>query len=210
MKLYEYFRSSCSYRLRIALNFKKLQAEQIHINLLESEQLKDEYKAINPQGSVPTLVDGKIKIYQSIAALEYLEETYPKHAILPKSAVDKARVRSIALAIACDIQPLNNLRVLNYLTNYMEVSQEKKTLWIKNWIENGLEAVEQMLAASHKYCHKDSVSMADICLIPQVYNALRFECDVEKNPKIMKVYEACNRLPAFEKAKPENHPNFAA
>jgi maleylacetoacetate isomerase len=208
MKLYEYFRSSCSYRLRIALNFKKLKAEQIHVNLLEGEQISDAYKAINPQGSVPTLIDDKVKIYQSIAALEYLEETYPKHALLPKLAQDRAKVRSIALAVACDIQPLNNLRVLNYLTNYMEVTQEKKTMWLKYWIENGLETVEQMILASHKYCHKDSVSMADICLVPQVYNALRFECDTTKFPKIMKVYEACNKLPAFEKARPENHKDF--
>jgi maleylacetoacetate isomerase len=204
MKLYEYWRSSCSYRLRIALGVKKLQAEQIHINLLENEQFSDDYKKINPQSSVPTLIDDKIKIYQSLAALEYLEEAYPKPAILPKKLDERAYVRSLALSIVADIQPLNNIKVLNFLTAEMGISQEQKTQWIKKWIENGFTSIEKRLGKT-KYCHKNTVSMADICLIPQVYNALRFECDMNNFPNIMHIYENCNELNSFIKAKPENH-----
>ncbi|MCE3232411.1 MAG: nagL 1 [Rickettsiaceae bacterium] len=208
MKLYEYFRSSCSYRLRIALNIKGLDAEKTHINLLKNEQFSDGYKAINPQSSVPTLVDGNTAIYQSLAAIEYLDETYPDNPLLPKGPAKRAKVRSIALAIVADMQPLNNISVLNYLVNELGISEEQKLKWYKHWINKGLGAIEPILSISDKYCHRDSVTLADICLIPQVYNALRFKCDTSAFPKIMRIYETCNQLPAFEQAKPENHPDF--
>jgi len=203
MNLYEYFRSSCSYRLRIALNIKGIKAEHFQINLLDGEQKTDEYKAINPQGTVPTLIDGDIAIHQSLAALEYLEETHPTPPLLPKNADARAKVRSIALAISCNIQPLNNIGVLSYLKDEMGLSDEQKMQWYKHWIDKGLTSIESMLNDSGQYCYQDYVTMADICLIPQVYNALRFECDTSNFPKIISIYNECLKLPAFDEAQPK-------
>jgi maleylpyruvate isomerase len=204
MKLYEYYRSSCSYRLRIALNIKNIAAEAHSIDLLKGEQHAPEYKDINPQGTVPTLLDGDVMIYQSLAALEYLEETHPTPPIMPKSPVDRAEVRSIALAIVCGIQPMNNIGVLNYLQSEMNFSEDQKMQWYRHWIESGLAPIEQMLSDG-KFCFGSTPTIADICLIPQIFNAIRFKCDVSFFSKIMSIYEECLKLDEFDRATPENN-----
>lgn len=208
MKLYDYYRSSCAYRLRIALNLKKLDAELIPVNLLKAENFSEDYRKINPNSSVPTLVDGNVSIYQSLAALEYLEETHPTPPLLPKEPSARAHVRSIALRIACDIHPLNNIAVLRYLTDTLGISEEQKNAWYKHWIEERFIALQKILGKDG-FCYGDSPTMADICLIPQVYNALRFECNMQPMGRIMSIYDHCMTLPVFDKASPDNQPNAA-
>jgi len=206
MKLYEYYRSSCSYRLRIALNIKNIAAEQMHINLLKGEQSTDDYIKINPQGTVPTLVDGDVSIYQSIAALEYLEESHPLPPLLPDNLNDKAYIRTLCHHISSGIQPVNNIGVLNYLKNTLNISEEQKNKWLHDWIGKGLSSLESMLDKSEDFCFGNSITMADICLVPQVYNAMRFECNMSNLPKITSIYEKCMQQDEFRKASPENHP----
>ena len=208
MKLYTYFRSSASYRVRIALNLKGLPCEMVPVHLLRDggEQLKPEYRKLNADALVPSLVldDGHV-ITQSMAIIEYLEEVHPEPALLPKDPLDRAWLRSLALAIACDIHPINNLRILRYLTGEMKVSAEDKDRWYKHWCEQGLAAVEQMLANDRRvgrYCYGDTPSLADCLLVPQVANAQRMHCDLSAMPTVMRINDACMQLPAFLAASP--------
>lgn len=208
--LYNYFRSSASYRVRIALNLKKLSYEQAHIHLIKEggQQFSDTYKKLNPQSLVPAYVEDKTHeniLTQSIAIIEYLEELYPEPALLPKNAVERAWVRAFAQAIACDIHPINNLRVLKYLTQEFKLTEEQKTAWYQHWIAEGFAALETLLA-SHKerdeFCHGHLPTLADICLVPQVYNAIRYNCDLNPYPLLMKIYNHCETLNAFKEAYP--------
>lgn len=209
MKLYGYFRSSAAYRVRIALNLKGLSYEQAFVHLRRSggEQFKPEFAKLNPQKLVPALEDGGEVMTQSLAIIEYLEEAYPEPPLLPRGAVAKAYVRSLAFAIACDIHPLNNLRVLNYLTNTLGTSEEQKTAWYHHWVELGLGAIEQKLVAAKRfgrYCFGDEPTMADICLVPQLANARHFKCDLSNCPILVTIAERLNELPAFKDAMPQN------
>lgn len=207
MELFTYFRSSAAYRVRIALNLKGIEHRLTPVNLLSGENLGDAYKTINPQGLVPTLKldDGRL-LTQSTAMLEYLEAEYPAIALLPANHYEAARVRAWANLIACDIHPVDNLRVLKYLKGTLNVSDDEKTAWYHHWIHEGFRALEPELAAA-PYCHGSEVTLADLYLIPQVYNALRFNLDMSAYPKIQSIWEACNALPAFDAARPENQPD---
>jgi maleylacetoacetate isomerase len=212
MKVYHYFRSSASYRVRIALNLKNIPHELVQIHLIKEggEQLQEAYRAINPDGLVPALVEGEGDaqhiLSQSLAIMEYLDETHPGPALLPANALDRAYVRAIALQIACDIHPLNNLRVLRFLTNDLKVTEEDKNVWYRHWCEQGLGALEKTLASDKrvgKFCYGDTPGLADCCLVPQVYNALRFKSDLSGMPTILRINEACLALPEFASAVPE-------
>jgi len=212
MKLYGYFRSSAAYRVRIALNLKGLSYESISVHLQKGggQQHAADYLKLNPTGLIPTLVDGQLNIAQSMAILEYLEEVYPEPALLPSDAAGRARVRSIAQAIACDIHPLNNLRVLQYLKHELNADEAARDAWYRHWIDRGLSAVEAMLAghpSTGKFCHGDRVSLADVLMVPQVANARRFDCDLSKMPTITRIVEECNALDAFARALPERQPD---
>lgn len=204
MILFSYFRSSAAYRLRIALNLKKIDHTITPVNLVKSEHQQAEYKALNPQGFVPALKldDGRV-ITQSTAMLEYLETEFPEISLLPEDSFDKATVRSWVNTIACDIHPINNLRVLKYLSKEFEINDDQKDTWYRHWILQGFSALEAQLN-QQPFCFSDEVSLADVYLIPQVYNALRFNADLSAYPKIMAIYEHCKQLPEFIAAKPEN------
>lgn len=209
MKLYTYFRSSAAYRVRIALNLKGLNAEQIPVHLVNNggEQHSEAYKAVNPSELVPTLVEDEFQLSQSLSILEYLNEQHPEVALLPEDAQQRALVRAFSLAIACDIHPLNNLRVLQYLSGSLQVTDEQKTAWYKHWVEIGFKTLEALLSQSNgKYCFGEQATLADCCLIPQVYNALRFNIDLSAYPKIQSIYTYCNTLKAFQQAAPEAQP----
>lgn len=209
MKLYDYFRSSASYRLRIALNVKGLKPEREFINLLKGEQHAESFRQINPQGTVPALVDGGTVITQSLAAIEYLEEAYPEPPLLPKGNTGKARVRSIAFAIASDIHPLNNLRILKYLDESLHLPKAVKQEWYEHWIAEGFKTIETMLDSKDTgiFCHGDSITLADICLVPQVINARRYGCDLKPYPTINRIFQECEDLVPFADAHPENQPD---
>lgn len=210
MLLYGYFRSSAAYRVRIALNLKGLANDNHFIHLQKNDQLSDDYARLNPQKQVPALVDDGTMLTQSLAIIEYLDETHPSPAFLPSAPAERARVRALALAIACDIHPLNNLRVLRYLVKEMGLPEEKKDQWYRHWVENGLQAVEKMLTdspATGRFCHGDSPTMADICLVPQVANARRFNCDLSACPTVERIDAECRRLEAFAKAAPDKQPD---
>jgi maleylpyruvate isomerase len=212
MKLYTFFRSSASYRVRIALNLKGLTYEQIPIHLRRGggEQFAASYKAINPQALVPALDDSGQILTQSLAILEYLEERYPKPPILPVDPADRARVRSMALIIACEIHPIQNLRVLVHLKNNLRQSEDDLNRWARHWIDSGLSALEQMTTSTPKrgkFCFGDAPTLADICLVPQLANARRFGCDLSAYPTLLQVETACNALPAFANAAPEKQPD---
>ena len=208
MKLYTYYRSSAAYRVRIALNLKQLAYEAVPVHLVRGggQQRQADYLALNPAGLVPTLVDGRNVLSQSLAIIEYLDETHPDPALLPGTAADRARIRAIAQTIACDIHPINNLRVLQYLTREFGVSDDQKNAWYRQWIEVGLGAVEAMLATDPRtaeFCHGDAPTLADCCLVPQVFNARRFGCDLGAMPVILRIVERCAGLDAFHRAAPE-------
>jgi maleylacetoacetate isomerase len=212
MKLYSFFRSSASYRVRITLNLKRLDYRQIPIHLRRGggEHLAPSYKAVNPQGLVPTLEDGGRLIPQSLAIIEYLEERYPEPALLPRDPADRAVVRGMALAVACEIHPIQNLRVLNYLRGELKHSEEEVNAWARHWIALGLSALEQtVLSISRQpgFCFGEAPSMADLCLVPQLYNARRFGCDLSPYTALLAVEANCSALPAFAKAAPENQPD---
>lgn len=210
MQIYDYFRSSAAYRCRIALNLKGLEPDRTFVNLSTGENGSDWYRDVNPQQLVPTLIDENGTLTQSIAIIEYLDETVPEPRLLPQDPIGRARVRALAQSIACDIHPLNNLRVLKYLTGDMGLSEEKKLEWYHHWIDTGFTALERQLNDDPKtgtYCHGETVSLADICLAPQVFNAKRFEVIVAKYPTITRIDEAINRLPAFESAQPGRQPD---
>lgn len=207
LKLFNYFRSSASFRVRIALNLKKLAYEEIPIHLVKNggEQHSSEYQLINPQSLVPTLQDGNKTITQSLAIIEYLEDMHPTPALLPHDNYLKALVRSFALTIAADTHPLNNLRVLTYLTQELGISEDKKTRWYQHWVAKGLTPLEKILSSSEHtgdYCFGNSPTMADIFLIPQLYNARRFACDISAYPTLMRIESHCQTLSAFNNAWP--------
>jgi maleylpyruvate isomerase len=206
LKLYGFWRSSAAYRVRIALNLKGLDAEQAFVHLRKGEQRAPEFLTLNPQGLVPALIDGDVALTQSLAICDYLDETHPAPPFLPKSPAERARVRSLALAIACDIHPLNNLRVLVYLKREMKQEQATIDEWYRHWVKEGFTGLEQMLGSSKatgKFCHGDVPGLADICLVPQIYNAQRLACDLAPYPTIMRIHAACQDLAAFQKAAPE-------
>ena len=210
MKLYSYFRSSAAYRVRIALNLKGLQAEVVPVHLVKNggEQHSAEYRQINPSELLPALVEdahqGGFTLTQSFSILEYLEEKHPDIALLPQNVEQRALIRAFSQSIACDIHPLNNLRVLHYLSDTLTVSDEQKSAWYAHWIEVGFNGLEAQLKDSNgKFCFGETATFADCCLVPQVYNALRFNIDLAAYPKITAIYQHCNTLPAFQNAAPE-------
>lgn len=208
--LYSYWRSSTAYRLRIALAFKQLPYELLPINLAQKQNLQSDFRSVNPQMLVPTYEEAGFSLGQSMAILEYLEETYPEPPILPHNPKDRAYVRMLASVIACDIHPLNNVRVLNFLTDDLRISEERKRCWYAHWISTGLKAFEDLLAKYGKdkaYCLGSSVTLADFCLIPQVYNAMRFNCDLSDYPRVRNIAENCNLLPCFIEAHPDTQPD---
>jgi len=210
MKLFGYWRSSAAYHLRIALNLKQLAYDNIPVHLIKNggEQHSPSYQALNPAELVPTLQDGEFNLNQSLAIIEYLDEMYPQPALLPSDVADKAVVRALALDIACDIHPLNNLRVLQYLTGQLQVDESEKLKWIQHWLHAGFNALEQRLTkTAGQYCFKDDVSVADLCLVPQVYNAQRFSLDMTAYPIINRIHHNCQQLAAFALAAPEQQPD---
>ena len=213
MKLYTYFRSTAAYRVRIALNLKGLPYEAVPVHLLRSEENDPAYRALSPLGTVPALLtDEGDALTQSLAIIEYLEETHPQPPLLPADALGRARVRALALTIACDIHPLNNLRVLKYLTGTLGASEEEKMTWYRHWLADGMMAVERLLAghpATGDFCHGDAPTLADCCLVPQVFNARRFDCPLDAMPTIRRIAEACEQLPAFVATAPHNQPDAA-
>ena len=210
MELYNYFRSSASYRVRIGLALKGLAYDYKPVHLPKNEQTGESYMAVSASRLVPLLKDGDTVLTQSLAILEYLDETYPEPPLLPADPVARARVRAIAMDIACEIHPLNNLRVLRYLVGPMKLSEDDKNRWYRHWVETGLEVVERQLAARPgTYCHGDTPTLADVCLVPQIFNAQRFDCRLDHVPHVMRVFEACMKLDAFEQTRPERCPDAA-
>ena len=211
MRLYDYFRSSAAYRVRIALNWKGLRPEREFVHLRRGVQRQEGYRTLNPQGLVPALAldDGRV-LTQSLAILEFLEETHPAPPLLPAAAADRARVRSIALAIACDIHPIDNLRVLDYLTGTLGVAAEAKDGWYRYWIDVGFEALERSLArdpATGRHCHGDVPTLADVCLVPQIATARRVGMDLSPYPTLTRIEAECLELPAFADAAPARQPD---
>ncbi len=209
MKLYGYWRSSAAFRIRIALNLKNLRYENIPVHLLRDggEQNQPDYLALNPQGRVPTLADGELVLAQTMAILEYLEEVYPAPPLLPKDVGGRARARQIAQIVACDIHPLNNVRVLQYLEKALGVSQQGRDAWVDNWIRDGMTAAEKLVHKSGPYALGDAVTVADVLLIPQLYNAHRFNVPLDDCPRLLAIERHCMALPAFENALPEKQPD---
>jgi maleylpyruvate isomerase len=205
MILHDYWRSSASYRVRIALNWKGIAVEQHAVDGRTGAHHAPDYLALNPQGLVPSLEDGPRLLTQSLAIIEYLEETHPNRALLPASPADRARVRAAALAIACDIHPLNNPRIMNYLRGEMGQPQDAIDCWIKHWIAEGFGPLEA--TACGPYLCGDAVTMADLCLVPQMYNARRFGVDLTPYPKLTAIEARLLALPPFDKALPENQPD---
>jgi maleylacetoacetate isomerase len=212
MQLYTYFRSSAAYRVRIALNLKGLEYESLPVHLTRGggEHRKSDYVALNPQGLVPLLIDGEARIAQSLAIIEYLEETHPEPPLLPRAAAERARVRSLALVIACDIHPLNNLRVLEYLRGPLGLDAAAVNAWYVHWIASGLRALEAEAAhADRQHLFGSRVTLADICFVPQMYNARRFGCDLAPYPRLNEISAHLEGLPAFARAAPEAQPDAA-
>jgi maleylacetoacetate isomerase len=208
MELYNYFRSSASYRVRIALALKGLDYDYRAVHIARNEQFAEPYAALSVNRLVPLLRDGDQVLTQSLAIIEYLDETHPQPPLLPADAIGRARVRALALDMACEIHPLNNLRVLRYLVQSLKLSEEDKDRWYRHWVETGLETVERQLAAQPaRFCHGDSPTVADCVLVPQIFNAQRFNCRTDHVPQVMRVYEACMRLEAFEKTRPDACPD---
>ena len=211
MKLYNYFRSSASFRVRIALNLKGLAYDYVPVHLAKGEQKQPEFAALTAEGLVPLLeLDDGQRLTQSMAIIEYLDETHPQPALLPADAAGRARVRALSQIVACEIHPLNNLRVLRYLTHEMGLSSQQKDAWYAHWIALGLGALEEMLATSSatgQFCHGDSPSLADCCLVPQVFNARRFGCPTQGYPTIERIVATCEQLPAFAQAAPGQQPD---
>ena len=212
MKLYSYFRSSAAYRVRIALNLKGLDYEYAPVHLLRDggQQLKPEYRELNPDGIVPTLIDGDNVLNQSLAIIEYLEETHPEPPLLPRAPVDRAFVRSIALQVACEIHPLDNLRVLKYLKHQVKTPDDVKDAWYAHWVEAGFESLEKRLASDRRVgalCFGDTPTVADLCLVPQVFNARRFKIDMSRFPTIERIADHAGQIDAFQRAAPAQQPD---
>jgi maleylpyruvate isomerase len=212
MKLYSYFRSSAAYRVRIALNLKGLPYEYLPVHLLRDggQQLAPAYRALNPDGVVPTLIDGDAVLNQSLAIVEYLEEVHPEPPLLPRDPLARAHVRALALQVACEIHPLDNLRVLKYLKRELGVGDEAKDAWYRHWIESGFTALETRLsndARTGRFCCGDTPTLADLCLIPQIFNARRFGIDLQPYPTLVRVDAAAAALDAFARAAPDRQPD---
>lgn len=210
MKLYDYFRSSAAFRVRIALNLKGLSPEREFIHLRRNDQSASAYLAVNPQGLVPALVDEGEVFIQSLAIIEYLDETHGEPPLLPGHPADRARVRALAQIIACDIHPIDNLRVLRYLTK--ELGQDDKAIerWYNHWIIEGFRAFEALITDNEQtgdFCHGDTPGLADICLFPQVINSQRYALDLGPFPTLKRIFEKCATVPEFVKARPENQPD---
>ena len=208
MQLYSYFRSSASHRVRIALALKGLAYDYLPVHLVKNEQTGEAFAAVSPTRLVPLLKDGDACVNQSLAIIEYLDETHPSPPLLPADPLGRARVRALAYDIACEIHPLNNLRVLRYLLRDLKLSEDDKNRWYRHWVETGLEAVERQLAAQpSRYCHGDSPTMADCTLVPQIFNAQRLACRTDHVPHVMRVFEACMALDAFTQSQPSACPD---
>ncbi|MGI9435093.1 MAG: maleylacetoacetate isomerase [Geminicoccaceae bacterium] len=207
MRLYDYWRSSAAYRVRIALNVKGLEYEQIPVDLRAGGQRAADYLAVNPQGLVPFFQDGDLAIGQSLAIIDYLEETHPEPPLLPKEPIDRAKVRAVAQIVAADIHPLNNLRVLQFLESELDSGQQKRAKWYHHWLTKGFAAVEAMVQDSAgDFCFGDQPTLADVCLIPQVYNAKRYEFNLGPYPKVRTIHDHCQEVEAFAKAAPQHQP----
>ena len=209
MELYNYFRSSASWRVRIALALKGLDYDYLPVHLVRKEQSTPEFIAASGTGLVPLMVtdDGE-RLHQSLAIIEYLDETIPEPPLLPRDALGRARVRALAQDIACEIHPINNLRVLQYLTGPLGASEDAKGAWIRHWVEGGLEVVERQLAARPAaFCHGDTPGLADCALVPQVFNAQRFDCRLDHVPNVMRVHAACMAHEAFSSTQPSACPD---
>ena len=213
MKLYNYFRSSASFRVRIALELKGLSYEYLSVHLARGDHKLPEYAAVSPSGLVPLLVldDGR-KLSQSMAIIEYLDEMHPTPALLPRNPMTRAQVRALSQLIACEIHPLNNLRVLKYLTCELKVDEDAKNTWYRHWVRDGLEAFERELAElpASRFCVGDTPTLVDCCLVPQIFNGKRFQVDFSGLSRTMAAFEACMALPAFQKAQPSACPDFEA
>ena len=210
MKLYTYFRSSAAFRVRIALNLKGLAYETAFVHLAKGEHRAPAYGAVNPQGLLPTLEDAGHLFTQSLAIIEYLDETRPAVPLLPKDPAGRARVRSLAMLIACEIHPVNNLRVLQHLKRALGQNEEQVNAWYRHWIADGLAKFEADLTRERsggRFCHGDTPGMADCCLIPQIANGKRFDCNFDHVPTVMRIWDQCNKLDAFQKAAPQNQPD---
>ena len=213
MKLYNYFRSSASYRVRIALELKGIAYDYVAVHIARGDHKTGDFAAMSPDSLVPLLeLDGGERIGQSMAIIEYLDDTYPDPALLPKDALGRARVRALSQTIACEIHPLNNLRVLKYLVRDLKLEDEAKNTWYRHWVAEGLAAFEKQLAQgpSGRFCHGDTPTLADCCLAPQIFNAQRFNADLSDYPKTMAVYDACMKLEAFHRAQPSACPDAEA
>ena len=206
LTLYGYWRSSAAYRVRIALNLKGLDyhSESVHLVKDGGQQHLESYQSLNPAELVPTLVDGELVLNQSMAVLQYLEDVYPQYPLLPEDKIEKAKVTAFALDIACEMHPINNLRILQHLKSPLGHSQEETENWYRHWLKVGFDALEKRLAShGSKYCFADQITMADLVLVPQVYNAFRYQLDMKAYPKILGIYENCLSLETFFKASPE-------
>jgi maleylpyruvate isomerase len=211
MKLYTYFRSSAAYRVRIALNLKGLAYDAVPVHLLRGggEQRQPAYRAVNPGGLIPALTDGDSTLTQSLAIIEYLEEMHPVMPLLPQDAAGRARVRALALTIAADTHPLTNLRVLQHLTGPLGLGEEAKMDWYRHWTAEGLATLEALLAQGDtgRFCHGDTPTLADCCLVPQVFNAQRFNIDLAPYPTVARIHATCAEIPAFQAAHPSAQPD---
>ena len=210
MKLHNYFRSSASFRVRIALALKGLSYEYHAVHLAQGEQLQDAFTQLNSDALVPMLEIDGLRLTQSMAIMEYLDETHPTPALLPQDAAGRARVRALSQAIACEIHPINNLRILKYLSGTLKLDEDTKNTWYRHWVSLGLQAFEKQLAHSPAgaFCHGDTPGMADCVLVPQIFNAQRFKVELGGFTRTMAVFEACMALPAFQQAQPSACPDF--
>src|SRR5215471_17930530 len=213
MKLYGYFRSSAAFRVRIALNLKKLDYETVPIHLRRNDQTRPDYLGVNPQGLVPTLEDRGLRLIQSMAITEYLDEIYPDPPLLPPHPADRARIRALAEIVACDIHPINNLRVLRYLTHSLGHDEAAIADWYNHWIAAGFQALEALLsedARTGRFCHGDTPGLADVALVPQVVNAERYRLDLAPYPTVTRIFANCMALGPFRAAHPDNQPDREA
>ena len=210
MKLYTYFRSSASFRVRIALNLKGIAYQPSFVHLPKGEHRAAAYATVNPQALTPALeLDDGEQLAQSLAIIEYLDETHPKPPLLPTDAKGRARVRSLSLLIACEIHPLNNLRTLQYLKRALGQNEDQVNAWYRHWVADGLAKFEADVGrgATGKFCHGDSPTMADCCLVPQIFNAKRYQSDLAPYPVTMRIFDACMKLEAFDRAQPSKQPD---